>query len=230
MRGPWLALVVLLLCQPSMNAGAHHMALRFNIEEMAAGAETVFYGACTDVKETYEELGGGKVPISTYTFTVYEVLRGKEVSALSIKALGHASPTPTKKPGEIYVGGKVWSKDSALHDMPNYAVGEEHVVFLSAPDKWGLQVPMGRSQGSFKVSAKAGGFKDVRNSMDNRSLFTTPYTGFALQKGVSVFPKDNGATVAAFASIPDIDTLLRRRGPIELETFLDIIRIVVSGL
>ena len=206
------------------------MALRFNIEEMAAGSETIFYGACTGIKETYEELGGGKVAISTYTFTVYETLRGKEVSELSIKALGHTAPAKTGKPGEIYVGSKVWTKDSALHDMPKYQAGEEHVVFLSAPDKWGLQVPMGRSQGSFKITTKKGGYKDVRNSMDNRSLFTTPYTGFALQKGVSVFPADTGATVAAFAAIPDIDTLLHRRGPVELETFLDIIRIVVRGL
>lgn len=229
MRGPLLALSFALVCYAPI-ADAHHMALRFNLEEMAAASETIFHGHCTSIKETYEKLGGGNVPITTYTFTVSEVLRGKEVTEITFKALGHEAPPPTGKAGEVYMNGKVWTLASMLHDMPRYKVGGEYVIFLSAPDAWGLQVPSGRSQGSFEVTARTGGYKDLKNSMDNRSLFTAPYTGFALQKGLSIFPKDINATVASFASIPDIETLIRRKGPMELETFLDIVRIVVAGL
>jgi hypothetical protein len=211
-------------------AEAHHTALRFNLEEMAAASEVIFYGQCGKIEETYEALGGGKVPITTYSFTVSELLAGKSAATLSFKVLGHAAKAPTGKADEIRVGGKVWSKASALHDLPTYEVGQEYVIFLSAPDSWGLQVPVGRSQGSFRVTVKSDGTRDVRNSLDNRSLFSAPFTGFALQKGATIFPEDTTATVAALVSIPDIDTLIRRRGPLDLEIFLAMTRTVVRGL
>lgn len=230
MRALLLFVCAVLLCLPASSVRAHHMALRFNLEEMAAASETIFYGECESIVERFETLGGGSVPVTVYTFAVTETLRGKPQASLSIKALGHAAKKASGKPGEILVGGKPWSKESALHDMPSYEVGREYVVFLTSPDSWGLQIPVGRSQGSFSVTVRTDGTRDVRNTLDNRALFTAAYTGFALQRGSTLDPADLNATAGRLSTVPDAERLLRRKGPIDLEIFLDITRAVVAGL
>jgi hypothetical protein len=55
--------------------------------------------------------------------------------------------------------------------MPQYQIGEESVIFLSAESRLGFTSPVGLQQGQFRVETDASEKKQVINGMGNHGLF-----------------------------------------------------------
>ena len=85
--------VIALCCLASPPVGdAHHLVRRVNLTEMTVLADRVFVGRCLSVEETEEEIAGGILPVTRYTFEVERAIKGRIPKQITIKYLGHATP------------------------------------------------------------------------------------------------------------------------------------------
>jgi hypothetical protein len=88
-RNSIVLFVLLLLAALRSSFGGHALLLQFNLEEMTAVAGRIFTGRCIDVSEGAEYLGAAWLPITTYTFSVSEVLKGWVPRTIALPQLGH---------------------------------------------------------------------------------------------------------------------------------------------
>ena len=210
---------------------AHHMVLRFNLEEMTATADRVFVGRCISVEETEEMIAQGMMPVTRYTFEVERVVKGRVKRVLTFRQEGHRARIPTGKNKEMVSHGRVASPDS-FHGMSEYRVGDRVVLFL-IPDYLGGKVtyPVGLYQGAFLVSDMPSGQRLVRNSINNLGLFTAPYNGWKLKAADArvVFP-DRDEPIADVAALGvDGAALVRKRGSLPLDDFLKLVEQIVAS-
>lgn len=119
--------------------------VRFDLEGLTRTADRVLVGTC---KESHIELIGGQ-PYTRLTFEVGEVVKGQAGTSLEVCL-----------PGGEYRGQRLH-----LAGMPQFAPGEEVVLFLTEPDRLGHPWPVGLGQGKFRVqrdaAAKARVFQDA---------------------------------------------------------------------
>lgn len=216
------------LCLP---AAAHHMVLRFNLEEMTATANRVFLGRCIAVEETQEMIAQGMMPVTRYTFEVERVIKGRVKRVLTFRQEGHRARIATGKKREMTTHGRVASPYT-FHGMSEYNIGDQVVLFL-IPDYLGGKVtyPVGLYQGAFLVSDMPSGQRLVRNSINNLGLFTAPYNGWRLKAADArlVFP-DRDEPIADIATLGlDGAALVRKRGSLPLEDFLNLVEQIVAA-
>jgi len=222
------ALAVFALSLPS---AAHHMVLRFNLEEMTATADRVFVGRCTAVEETREMIAQGMMAVTRYTFEVERVIKGSVPRVLTFRQEGHRARIATGKTKEMVTHGRVASPDT-FHGMSEYRVGDRVVLFL-IPDYLGGKVtyPVGLYQGAFLVSDMPSGQRLVRNSINNLGLFTAPYNGWKLKASDArvVFP-DRDDSIADISALGlDGAALVRKRGSLPLDDFLKLVEQIVTA-
>ncbi|HYV03648.1 MAG TPA: hypothetical protein VFB82_03625 [Blastocatellia bacterium] len=222
------ALIALALGMP---AAAHHLVLRFNLEEMTATADRVFVGRCTTVEETREMIAQGMMAVTRYTFEVERVIKGRVPKTLTFRQEGHRARIATGKGKEMVAHGRVVSPDT-FHGMSEYEVGDRVVLFL-IPDYLGGKVtyPVGLYQGAFRVSDMPSGQRLVRNSINNLGLFTAPYNGWKLKAADAhvVFPDRDNAIGDVSALGVDGAALVRKRGSLPLEDFLKVVERIVAA-
>lgn len=119
--------------------------VRYDLEGLTRRADRVFVGTC---KESHTELIGGQ-PYTRLKFEVGEVVKGQAVTSVEVCL-----------PGGEYGGQRLY-----LAGMPQFAPGEEVVLFLTEPDRLGHPWPVGLGQGKFRVqrnaAAKARVFQDT---------------------------------------------------------------------
>lgn len=227
-RAALSALAVLALGLPG---AAHHMVLRFNLEEMTATADRVFVGRCTEVEETREMIAQGMMAVTRYTFEVERVIKGRVLRVLTFRQEGHRARIPTGKTREMVSHGRVASPDT-FHGMSEYQVGDRVVLFL-IPDYLGGKVtyPVGLYQGAFVVSDMPSGQRLVRNSINNLGLFTAPYNGWKLKATDArvVFPDRDDSIAELSALGVNGAALVRKRGSLPLEDFLKLVEQIVAA-
>lgn len=222
------ALAVLALSLPG---AAHHLVLRFNLEEMTATADRVFVGRCAAVEETREMIAQGMMPVTRYTFEVERVIKGRVPRVLTFRQEGHRARIATGKAREMVMHGRVASPDT-FHGMSEYKIGDRVVLFL-IPDYLGGKVtyPVGLYQGAFLVSDMPSGQRLVRNSINNLGLFTAPYNGWKLKAADArvVFPDRDDSIAGTSALGVDGAALVRKRGSLPLEDFLKLVEQIVAA-
>jgi hypothetical protein len=145
--------------------GAHALTvLQLNLEQLTGLSEKVFVGRCVGV--TQEKDAKGRT-IQKVTFDVIQTLKGEPESQVTFRQLGFiegaAGLEALQMPSDVQV-------QSLDRDLPHYQVGEESIVFLSAPGGSGITAPVGLGQGKFAVT-ETGGAKTVTNDAGNRGLF-----------------------------------------------------------
>lgn len=132
--------------------------------ELYRRAGTIFHGRCLSKKEV---LDGEPVPYTKYTFLVLEAVKGlKDAQGKTPKSITsrHAGvETALRRPDGL-------ESPPFRLGVPEYAVGEEVVLFLTEESSVGLCAPVGLSQGKFRVTKKDGG-TFVKNRHGNRRLF-----------------------------------------------------------
>lgn len=119
--------------------------VRYDLEGLTRTADRVLVGIC---KESHTELIAGQ-PYTWLTFEVGEVVKGQAATSLEV----------------CLPGGEYRGQRFHLAGMPQFAPGEEVVLFLTEPDRLGHPWPVGLGQGKFRVqrdgAAKARVFQDA---------------------------------------------------------------------
>ena len=174
---------------------------RVNLEEIVKGADRIFAATCVAVEDT--TLGDTRIPITRYTFSVSEGLKGGVGDTVVVRHLGVRKPRPQ--------GNKVLV--FRVPGMPVYRVGQEVVLFLVAESVVGLSSPVGLSQGAFTVVERQGR-KVLLNGNQNAGLL-------------------RGLAPASHAtrwrlSLKEESLLSADRGSIDYETFLGVVRKILS--
>jgi hypothetical protein len=146
--------------------------MSFSVEELAARAEKVFVGTCTNVSHKVNDRG---VPVVEVTFAVAETIKGEVGSTVTFQQfdaqtrLLPPSAAANDRIRELPQG--IFAK-AALIGMPTYRLREEVVLFLAAPGKLGLTSPIGLVQGKLPITTLASGEKMVTNTALRKTATT----------------------------------------------------------
>jgi hypothetical protein len=108
--------------------------VRYDLEGLTRQASCVLVGTC---RESSPRLVGGQ-PHTFYAFEVGELVKGQAGARLEVCL-----------PGGEYQGMKLH-----LAGMPEFAPGEEVVLFLTGPDGQGHPWPVGLGQGKFRIERR----------------------------------------------------------------------------
>lgn len=205
---------------------AHHAVLRFNVEEMTVTADRVFVGRCVSATETRELIAKGLMPVTIYTFEVERALKGALPRRMTFRQLGHAPHRSLGKGSDVTMHGTTVTPDTFIHGMSHYDVGDRLVLFLIPNYLQGrVTYPVGLSQGAFRIATLPSGQQLVRNSINNLDLLTAPYNGTAMKASDArlIFPDRDVPLDAIAGSKPAAESLLRKRGGLPLDPFLELI-------
>lgn len=220
-----LVVVVVFMLALYCPLDAHHMVLRFNLEEMTATADRVFLGRCVDVEETEELIAQGMLPVTRYTFDVERAIKGRLPRRLTFSQLGHPAKRASGKGGEVSIHGRAVTPDTFIHGMSEYRIGDRVVLFL-IPNYLGGKVtyPVGLDQGAFVVSRMPSGQELVRNGINNLDLFTARYNGTTMKSpDARVIYPDREVTLQTQGLSPASQALTGKRGALPLEPFIELV-------
>ncbi len=221
-----------------LTSKAHHAVLQFNLEEMVATADKVFVGKCTSIKETEEMIAQGIMPVTYYTFTVSEKIKGDIPQTFTFKQLGHQPRkfNKTIKNNEIVpmVGGKIADPDTFIvHGMSYYRVGDEMMLMLIPNYMADLTYPVGLYQGAFHVTRTSTGKPIVKNSINNRGLFTNAYNNYSksTDKAKVIHPEGDleVPVIASRTSNQNFAALIGKPGALPLTDFTGLVRTIVES-
>lgn len=131
------SLILNILLLPAASATS---LLPVNLEQLSTHASLVFYGEVINNQVKKDEQSGR---IATFTeFKVIDLIKGKTSATHIIKQIGgHLKDSNTT----FYI-----------HGIPEFHVGDRHVVFLPEKSALGFSSPLGLQQGSFSVSTSNG--------------------------------------------------------------------------
>lgn len=220
---------------------AHHAVLQFNLEEMIATSDKVFIGKCLEVKESEEMIAQGIMPVTYYTFSVSEKIKGDIPKTYTFKQLGHQPRMLNKSiknkdlvPMVGGLGGKIADPDSFIvHGMSYYQVGEEMLLMLIPNYLANLTYPVGLYQGAFYVTRTSSGKTIIKNSINNRGLFTNPYNNYtkSADKAKVIYPDGDleQPIVAAKSSNQNFALLIGKPGALPLSDFTGLVRTIVAA-
>lgn len=133
---------------------------KLNLSQLVKKSGRIIVGKCIDRHETTLFAAGGEIPITVYTFSVSQSLKGDAGGTLELRQFGSFD---TRGRGNALL---------KIVGMPDYKIGEEFVLILTAESKLGLSVPVGLGQGCFRISQnKETGVREVLNGFNNAGLF-----------------------------------------------------------
>jgi hypothetical protein len=145
------------------------MVLKMNLSQLTNRADAIFRGNVLSAEPGKISIGGGTLPTVIYRLRVDEAFKGefdaKENAApeVEITMLG------TLK--EVVQSGNQTHLSAALPEVPKLRVGEDYVLFTTAPGKSGLRAPVGLGQGSFRVYLGDNKTELAVNELNNLGLF-----------------------------------------------------------
>lgn len=142
--GTWAAASFL---DPGVKAGT---AIRFDIAEMATRSDLVLEGRIMDAYTFEGETG---LIETEYLLSVDRTLWGADLGSRTVRL-----------PGGVLPNGN----GMMIPGMPNMAVGEDVLLFLSRQTSWGMRMPMGLAQGKFSIVSSFNG--DRRLVRDQGSM------------------------------------------------------------
>lgn len=231
-------LLALILSTQLLTTSAHHAVLQFNLEEMVATADKVFVGKCTAVKETEEMIAQGIMPVTYYTFVVSDKIKGDIPQTFTFKQLGHQPRKLIKgnKTKDLVpmMGGQIADPDTMLvHGMSYYKIGDEMMLMLIPNYMGELTYPVGLYQGAFYVTRTSTGKPILKNSINNRGLFTNPYTNYTKSAANAkvIHPEGNleVPVVEARNSNQNFSVLTSKPGALPLNDFTSLVHTIVEA-
>ena len=168
-----------------------------NLEQMVQGADRIFVGTCVAVED--DTAPGTEIPVTTYTFSVSERIKGVTGDILTVRQFGVRQPRVQGDQALVF----------RIPGMPVYQVGQEVVLFLIADSSLGLTSPVGLSQGAFTIEERDGR-KVLQNGNQNLGLF-----------------KDLSPEASAKKwqlSEKEVNLFSVKKGPIDPITFIGVVR------
>jgi hypothetical protein len=160
-----------------------------NLVYLAQRADVIVHGIVMDVvQESLPEYPN--IPTVKVTLEVKSMLRGPA--------------------GDTYTFREVFLGLRAKTGGKSYRVGQELLLFLPIPSKYGLSSPVGNEQGRFHITRNRAGDPVVVNESGNIGLFK------------------NVAEVSSIAGKPLTESQLRAtaadRGPVQLDEFVSLLQ------
>ncbi len=149
--------------------------VRFAFDSLCVRAQTIAYVRCMDIESFLDEERGQILTRSR--FQVMESMKG----------------TPGREIVLTLPGGTVDGHTAYVPGIPRFSPGEETVLFLTGPDRYGLPWPMGLGQGCYPVRTAEEGETRIQLQAG-----VTPLPDGALFKPVSSHPFD--VSLQAFLS------------------------------
>ena len=120
--------------------------LRLNLEQMVSRAGNIFRATVLDVRGGTIDVGGGKLPTTTYTLRVDESFKGafdKTGATVEITMAGSIKREP------VTIGNH--QRFSVLPDIPRLDIGSDYLLMTTAPSPAGLSTTVGLGQGAFSI-------------------------------------------------------------------------------
>lgn len=117
---------------------------QLSLSEMASQSGRIVVGRVLSAVETSMPApGGGSIPITQYTLSVSETVKGQHTKTLVIK--------------HVRLGNKIFivgggEGPATKSDFPAYKANEDVVLFLTSESKLGLSSPVGLTQGVFRIA------------------------------------------------------------------------------
>ena len=162
----WIAAAMLAAVTVPAGAG---MILKMNLSQLTDRADAIFRGHVLSAEPGKISIGGGSLPTVTYRLRVDEAFKGKfdakenAAPEVEITMLGtHKAAIRNSGPTRLF---------SSLPEVPKLRVGEDYVLFATAPGKSGLRAPVGLGQGSFRIFLGANKTELAANEINNLGLF-----------------------------------------------------------
>jgi hypothetical protein len=157
-----------MLAAITVPAGAA-MVAKMNLSQLTDRAEAIFRGHVLSAEPGKITIGGGTLPTVTYRLRVDEAFKGE------FEAKENASPeveiTMLGTFKAAVSSGSQTHLSSSLPEVPKLRVGENYVLFTTAPGKSGLRSPVGLGQGSFRIYPGANKTELAVNELNNLGLF-----------------------------------------------------------
>jgi len=149
--------LILFLLFFSLQAAATSV-LPVSLQRMATTAEIIFHGTAISNEVRLDQASGR---VATYTrFKVIETIKGNPGASHTIKQIGGQLPGSNVR--------------QVIHGVPQFAIGQEYVIFLPMTSSLGFASPIGLSQGKFNIR-KQNGDSLVSNGRPLTALMkTTP--------------------------------------------------------
>ena len=144
-----LAVVAALLCAPGF-AATKALVRQMSFAEACDSAEKIFRGRVMSTRTGTIEAGGAQLPTVTYSLEVVESFKGSYGMTKGDTTYVEVTMLGTFKPGGINEAGKV----STLPSLPRLAIGEEYLLFTTAPSAIGLSTTVGLEQGCYHINGK----------------------------------------------------------------------------
>ena len=172
------------------SAQAQFLYRQLNLAQMTQRASVIVQGHVTGVR--YEPMPGyPHIDTVLVTVQVAQALKGDVGQTYTFREF--------IPPGQ-----------SRMVRKRGYMVGERLVLFLSAPSNYGLSSPLGKQQGTFRVTEDSQGNKYVANEAGNVRLFA----------GVSEVVSKAGGTL----SEPPSELQALENRPVPLNKFVSIVK------
>jgi len=162
----WIAAAMLAAITVPAGAG---MVLKMNLSQLTDRADAIFRGHVLSAEPGKISVGGGTLPTVTYRLRVDEAFKGKfdpkenAAPEVEITMLGTHKATVRS--------GNRTRLSTSLPEVPKLHVGEDYVLFTTAPGKSGLRAPVGLGQGSFRIYLGANKTELAVNELNNVGLF-----------------------------------------------------------
>lgn len=177
------AWTVALQLDPSVEAGT---AVRLDVSDMVADADLVVEGTVLDASVHFGSTG---LIETEYLLSVDRTFVGEDQEQRSIRL-----------PGGVLPDGR----GMMIPGMPRMSVGEDVMLFLSRKTAWGMRMPMGLSQGKFRILQDFDGAR--RLVRDNSPITTIDASSGQVHEVSSAASLDYAAVVA------EIHAALAERG------------------
>jgi hypothetical protein len=155
--------ITLLIAAPIVEATT---VLRLNLEQMVGRAGNIFRATVVDVRGGSIEIGGGKLPTTTYTLRVEESFKGsfdKPGATIQITMAGSIKRDP------VQVGNT--HKFAVLPEVPRLDIGSDYLLMTTTPSRAGLSTAVGLGQGAFSIFLRNRQEVAV-NAVDNSNIGT----------------------------------------------------------
>jgi hypothetical protein len=157
------AWAALFLAAPAAHAAT---LVQMNLAELTARSGRILRGTVVSVDAGTVEAGGGQVPMVAYRLAVADTLKGarlmegdgRVVEIRMVGLLRSARTTGDHRSAPLLLG------------LPELEMGQEYLLFTTAPSRVGLSTTVGFGQGAFRIHGQ-GGAETAVNAFGNVGLF-----------------------------------------------------------
>lgn len=151
----------LALCAVIPTVALATTVVQMNLDKMCDSSARIYRGEVLDVSESTKELGGGQIPVVTYTIRVDEAYKGdfEVVKDERVAELTMVGSIKLQRAGKPVIPG-----------FPVLSIGKNYLIFEAPPGPSGLTATMGLGQGAFELNGD-GAEMMALNGVNNVGLF-----------------------------------------------------------